>query len=294
MKAGVGTSEKIVRKEAPAAPSHNKTNAISAVLSLLATWGSFATVMVVMSSHMRYSSPVLAWIIFAVVCMVPVACVVLAVRTYKRGHASYWFEFSTFTITAGVVLGLLVASMVFHFNFLHTWEMSTLQRYTRVDPAVAQGRSMVDAGVVEFVNGTHLDHSRSMGFKNVDMYCVVPIVAPAAHTLTDFWAVGMNCCGDGSDFECGDTKKPGTLGGLRVLEDEHSPFYDLAVEQAEGKYGVEVRDPVFFYWTQGGDQLLQSSWDHGSHLWWRFLLGYLFLSAAGVSVFWASHIKSKD
>merc|ERR1740117_1536623 len=114
----------------------------------------------------------------------------------------------------------------------------------------------MDAGRMTFAKGSRLDLTKSMAFRNVDTYCVAPIVGKnetnqTRRTSYDFWAVGLNCCtGRVGDFNCGEYNNPHALSGLRVMQEEQRNFYHLAVNQAEASYGIQANHPLFFYWMQ--------------------------------------------
>jgi len=71
-----------------------------------------------------------------------------------------------------------------------------VQRHERVHwsgSSHSGGNEMLDAGQVGFVDASLIDVRKSIGFQNLDLYCVAPITV-GGRTLDsyDFWAVGLD------------------------------------------------------------------------------------------------------
>jgi len=144
-----------------------------------------------------------------------------------------------------------------HTRFIRPYDdLVNLNNYPSVHPGQYTGQQLMDAGQIDFVAGSHLDLSKSIGFKNEDIYCVAPIVGPeqnagnASKLATyDFWAVGTNCCsGHAADYHCGEFNNPSAHKGLRLMRDDTRNFFRLAVQEATAAYNIEANHPVFMYW----------------------------------------------
>merc|ERR1712124_161832 len=102
--------------------------------------------------------------------------------------------------------GMVLGDMNYWENLQPYYDIIHLNEYTSVDPSQMSGQQLMDAGRVIFSEKSKLDLTKSMGFKNMDTYCVAPITMGTDTLETyDFWAVGMNCCsGNSADFHCGE------------------------------------------------------------------------------------------
>lgn len=138
-----------------------------------------------------------------------------------------------------------------HTRFIRPYDdLVNLNNYPSVHPGQYTGQQLMDAGQIDFVAGSHLDLSKSIGFKNEDIYCVAPIVGPGQNagnaTTYDFWAVGTNCCsGHAADYHCGEFNNPSAHKGLRLMRDDTRNFFRLAVQEATAAYNIEAKPPSF-------------------------------------------------
>eukprot|EP00929_Paragymnodinium_shiwhaense_P086547 TRINITY_DN4704_c0_g1_i3.p2 TRINITY_DN4704_c0_g1~~TRINITY_DN4704_c0_g1_i3.p2 ORF type:complete len:208 (-),score=47.28 TRINITY_DN4704_c0_g1_i3:69-692(-) len=179
-------------------------------------------------------------------------------------------------------IATVIATIAGDFNFRYHmqpfYDMENLNTYPNVNPAHAKGQQLMDAGRVYFMDGTALDFGKSMSFKDLDLYCVAPIVNGGNQQASyDFWAVGKNCCnGPSSMFQCGEYNNPYARSGYRLLADRERPFYRLAVQQAEAAYNLRSTHPLFFVWTQDPVSMMTEYRSAGFRL---------FLIATGVHFF---------
>jgi hypothetical protein len=155
------------------------------------------------------------------------------------------------------IVALVAGKVNFDSNTWRYYEWTSLNFYPSVDP-LSSGAAFTDAGSMVFTLGSRIDRSRSWNFKNADTYCIAPIVSPKAKLPPgsyDFWAVGMNCCGEHTpsneiDFQCGKDVSDSGAGGLRIVDVQPVRFYRLAVEQAKSKYHVTSNHPIFLTWSK--------------------------------------------
>lgn len=161
--------------------------------------------------------------------------------------------------TAGVVAG----DLNFAFNMESFYNFQSLNFYPDVDPSTASGQMLMDAGRMVFTPNSHLDLTKSMGFKQQDTYCVAPVTKALTGAVNasrqgsqqtrenyDFWAVGVNCCsGNLPDFRCPHFNDAKARGGMRLMEDGQRAFFRLAVQQAEATYNIKATHPIFIHWV---------------------------------------------
>jgi hypothetical protein len=151
----------------------------------------------------------------------------------------------------GVVLGVAAGDVNFQSNMRPFYVINQLGTYPSVDPSKFRGNSFMDAGQIEFTPGSKLWLEKSTGFKDGDVYCVVPIVSGSSKppSVVDFWAVGKNCCsGHTSDFHCPEFSNPKARKGLRLVDSDEEDMFRLVVKKAEAEFNLHAPHPVLLHW----------------------------------------------
>lgn len=261
------------------------------LLAILVAWtvpsALAASLAFVLSFALRYWQPSLAFTITGLAFLGIVFLAIYAWDTRRQRALSTiprepsWTMFVA--ITAGIAwLGaVILGSVNYRLNMTPYYEMMGLNIYQDVDPVTMRGQQLMDAGQVQFAEGSHLALNMSMGFKNLDYYCVAPITGAGANgsdpsmVTYDFWAVGINCCTSvPGSFHCGIWSDPRGQGGLRLMDDSQRPYFRLAVQQASAAFRIQAVHPLFFYWTIDPVSETKAIQEKGKRLWYVWTVSY--------------------
>lgn len=170
-----------------------------------------------------------------------------------------------------VLAGTLVACEGYQLHWRQFWWAETGQ-YFDLTAADTPAGSRVDGAVLAFrdskgtYNGTSVDYLRSAGYKDTNMYCVAPILSPAASgsplLLVNYWAVGINCCQESGGFACDDSRR--TSGGYGVVQLQqgfpcpkcHNAEFQKALSKASALHGlVSAPGAMFVRWVASADRM---------------------------------------
>mmetsp|Transcript_59353 Transcript_59353/g.171485 ORF Transcript_59353/g.171485 Transcript_59353/m.171485 type:complete len:314 (+) Transcript_59353:112-1053(+) len=263
----------------------------------------FTAVYSMQSFSLHYDSPstckALCFAILAVVIGVFGTSVIATFRRRDDSSDPKWYVFLFVTSLIAWVFAFVFGQRNFVSNISPYMDIMNLNVYSGVDPGKYNGQQLMDAGRMVFAPGTHLELPLSMGFKNLDTYCVSPISSPLLENSTtptyDFWAVGLNCCsGHLPDFHCGEFNNLNARSGLRLMRDDQRAYFRLAVEQAEAAYNIRAPHPIFLYWMQDPNVEVNAYQQDGYKFWLMgvgFFGGFqLLLQFIAVIVFWKSGI----
>mmetsp|Transcript_113507 Transcript_113507/g.321173 ORF Transcript_113507/g.321173 Transcript_113507/m.321173 type:complete len:320 (-) Transcript_113507:80-1039(-) len=256
-----------------------RLNIVSVLMCLFAPWLMFCFTYAATSFHLHYKFPALMYALVGLGLVIVLVFAAIALRLVIKKcrheyHEPKWYIFLFITMLIAWSLGLLFGYTNFKNSMEPFYAYTNLDEYHNVDPSDTRGAQLMDAGRVTFVNGAGVDRKRSMGFRNIDTYCVAPITVDGRPLANyDFWAVGIGCCsGNTADFSCGEYDNPKAKAGLRYVRDEERAIFRLAVQQAEATYAIKSDHPLFFFWTQSADAAMASFRDAGYRF---FLLGML-------------------
>lgn len=255
------------------------TNILGIVTCLLLPCVVFTVVNSLMTFSAHYNNAHLVHLVcgllLVVIGILGLLAGIVVSRKVGRAQERAWLMFLFVTSLAAWIAACAVGDWNYEANMRPYYDLQQLNVYASVDPATYSGVQLMDAGRIAFTPGTHLDIKRSIGFKNLDTYCVAPVVGTGAGAANvssyDFWAVGMNCCsGQGPDFKCGEWDNAHALAGLRLVNEDQQSYFRLAVQQAEAAYNIQARHPIFMYWLQDPLAEVNAYQDDGSKY---FLLG---------------------
>lgn len=246
-----------------------RLNMIAILIALFAPWSLFVFMVAVLSFSVHYTSPYITYLVtlftfLGAVCF-PGFLTAQAMKRKYTSPATYqpnYYLFLFVTCLLAYVIGSTVGEGNYTSQMYKYYSLTHLTTYDNIDTTFDFGQQYMDAGVMKFKKGTVLDTTKSMGFKNTDMYCVAPIITRSNPNSTndltyDFWAVGKGCCsGYQPDFHCPGFNDRAASGGIRLMHDDDRPFYRLAVQQAEAMYKISAVHPLFFEWVHDTDEAI--------------------------------------
>jgi len=289
---------KPIQKTSPFSEGNRRRlNIVPVILCILLPTALFAGLYAVMSFTLRYSNPAAAYSLLWVTGLAVLISACFACRSMGRKaigdptRQPNWYVFLFLSMLIAWVLAFVLGEYNFENNMEPFYDAKNLNTFTDVNPSRFRGQQVMDAGVVEFTQGTKLDLQHSMGFKSEQVYCVAPIVLPSETPAQyDFWAVGTDCCsGSQADFHCKNFNNPHSNGALRLTKDHDRAMYRLAVQQAEATYRIKATHPLFFTWVVDPVEEMWSYQRHGIRLYLAGLFGYFlgqsFLVAAACVAF---------
>eukprot|EP00403_Amphidinium_massartii_P016337 CAMPEP_0178415552 /NCGR_PEP_ID=MMETSP0689_2-20121128/23610_1 /TAXON_ID=160604 /ORGANISM="Amphidinium massartii, Strain CS-259" /LENGTH=312 /DNA_ID=CAMNT_0020036875 /DNA_START=31 /DNA_END=966 /DNA_ORIENTATION=- len=257
-------------------PARKRINTNALVLAVLIPSVIFTGLCALMTLAIHITHPGLA----VVACLVALAFPVLfllrygQIRIMERAegdpHEPTWLLFVAITSFLAVFLGFAMGMVNYKVNTEGYYDYEELAHYESVDPSATGGGAYMDAATIKFIDGSHLDLTRSMGFHNEHTYCVAPItVGDTPLASYDFWAVGIDCCsGFPGDFGCFDplrylSVRPVQSGRRWLRPDADRANFLVAVEQAQTQFGFISRHPLFLVWEQSPRAYILSYFDMG-------------------------------
>ncbi|CAE8718496.1 unnamed protein product [Polarella glacialis] len=258
----------VIQKE-----QRHRMNVSALCQCLFFPWLFFCAVYALMSCNLHFYRPLLCYGLVGLCSLVVLAVGWLAMGTLSGRLAATrepsWYMFLFITMLIAFVLGVVFGSLNFSANLQQYYDYANLDVFYEVSPELTSGTQIMDAGRVHFNKNSTLDVTKSMGFKNVDTYCVAPVSVTTGGVTKpletyDFWAVGIGCCSlNTADFHCGEFGNRNAHSGLRLMQDEQRDFFRLAVQQAEAAYGIKATHPLFFYWVENATAEMNSFKDDG-------------------------------
>mmetsp|Transcript_42138 Transcript_42138/g.97567 ORF Transcript_42138/g.97567 Transcript_42138/m.97567 type:complete len:329 (+) Transcript_42138:44-1030(+) len=274
-----------------------RLNVMAIFMSLFLPWFVFLITFALLSFQLHHKQAGLCYFIIVVI-FVAIAVhtrVALAARTMVRVSGDperepSWMVFQSATLFLALVLGVVLGTVNFKLYTQTYHQVVALNEYHGIDPSRMRGQQLLDAGSIVFTADSKLDVSRSMGFRNKNIYCVAPITNTNETVATyDFWAVGKDCCsGTRADFRCDHSRSPRAHAALRLMKTRDRDYYRLAVQQAEATYNIKAAHPLFFEWQEDPAGVLED-WKVNSvrnfviGLFAHFLLQSFLVAAATVA-----------
>jgi len=232
-------------------PGHRiKMNIVPMFLNIFVPWFVFVFCCGLCSFWIMYSQPGIVGSLLAFIFVAWAVSLYFAVKSRQHNPEPTWLTYVALMVGVAAISGTACGLTNFEKWAKPYYEIQDLKVLRNVDPSTARGQNMMDAGLIFFADGSALDGTRSWHFKHRTLYCVAPVIANGsapASTSYDFWAVGTDCCSvASSDFRCGAWNMPHEgVGTIRILDEDATMYYRLAVQQAETLYDLVATHPIF-------------------------------------------------
>jgi len=247
---------------------------------------------------------VVAWIVFSVICLlfglsyhdssteiwtlIILGTVVLFMVLFQSWR--HYYESSLNRVSVIVAAWLLVAVLLGTWVGLFSydccignyWMAQKLESRQNVLPS-ENALAYSNSGQIIFADEARVDPSKSVGFKDDNVFCVAPVASSVPFEVVQFWAAGTDCCGSRGSFVCDDAWNPKAHAGVVIrngtffmMGENIRAQYMKAVKLAEVTYGIaSAKEPIFVRWVSNPNQVELNIWRAGLGV----LLGSIIVSA---------------
>lgn len=240
-------------------------HAASLAVLILTPWLIFTTVCCLLTfayHHFR----VLVWVLIFLGALISMLFIALSTRNRRGPIYLFLGVLCVFAILLSTVLGLYC----YHSYAIQFWSCEEGRAYVNVRPDEAAG-GHADAGRLTFSEDAHVDTGRSVGYRSKDgsMYCVAPIMGQEDPTTVEYWAAGLDCCGQRGNFNCDSAWDEKAKSGV-VMVDQSGPFapkgtretYMKAAQEAAGAYEFKLgKHPLFVRWVRDAQVIQDAYWN---------------------------------
>lgn len=263
------------RKELEGHPHLQPPHAITTIVILI---GAFVTISGLLSFCFSNTSAV-------VVALLALVIVGFALEPAERHYPSApWLGVLCFMT---LFYAVLIGAWNYQTNFVPAQAAQSGRHYHEVRPD-EPASAFADMGTIEFTKDAQLDSTRALGLARYGrIFCVAPIISRNVSVSpqrsgppVQFWAVGVDCCGERRSFSCDGSSEPSVHSGVVVADLDGFTFnaalaprslhdeYMIVVRAASVLYELpKVDSPVLLRWLEDPDSII-SSWKWRSLLYW--------------------------
>lgn len=272
------------------------------LFNIFAPWLLFWAVYAATVGWLHHYWPRITWTIVVLAWIFVVVTVVTYRAAARKGRAydAIWGLFLTLSLALSIIAGTMIGNREYETYWHRFYDFQALESYVNINPMGDKGKSFMDGGQYYFKEGSHVDTTRVVAFKNFDIYCIAPIVRQALEEggkkftgkpplnlgpsgTIDWFAVGVNCCKpDGEDWTC---SAGNARNGLRVLDEDHRPFYNMASTMWKTKYDIPAKNPIFVEFLPDPLGKIGGLNVQGGLAYWNNVYGFLGLDVCIVLLF---------
>lgn len=218
---------------------------------------------------------VLVWVLLqhysveSCVLLTAVLCGACAFMMFAWFMGKRWGPVSLLPLGMLCLLAVLMGSYVgregWGSHWRQYWWLQTGLRTTSTS-ASTSAAARVDSVVIQFnTNGqttarTLVDDMRSAGYQEEHRYCVAPVLDPtsagASEAVVNYWAIGVDCCGELGSFTCDASRSHKGGYGVVMLDGGYpcpgcnADKFRAAVAKAEAMHGlVSAPGAMYVRWV---------------------------------------------
>lgn len=122
------------------------------------------------------------------------------------------------------------------------WRLAHGASHSNVAASGLGAAAYSDSSKVEFETGTFIDTERTLGYmEEGDVYCVAPVTGQSFSDTPLYYAVGVNCCDQRSNFQCSQAQPSAgkKLSAIVLGKGEDEPF-QMAIRMSSSVYNMKL------------------------------------------------------